>query len=138
MYRFHELTAARATLLIAFAAYGLAAAIVSLYLEPCLLQVSALAAIVLATGLEYRRCARQARILLRVDPLQRGVELRQAGQPYFYSKYKVYQTRWFAILRLIDQRKGRILILTPGSFSSVESYRGLRFDLRRLERDHAA
>jgi L-cysteine desulfidase len=77
-------------------------------------------------------------IRLRVDTARQAVVLQLAGQPYFYSKYKVYQTRWFAILKLVDQHTDRTLILNSDCFQSVECYRRLRFDLRQLERSNVA
>ena len=138
MYRFYTLTDFRIPRLIALATHCAAAALIIFYLEDRWLQSCAIAFIVINAAADYRRLIRQGNIRLRVDPLRPGIEFEQFGQPYLFCKYKVYQTRWFAILKLIDHRKGRTLILHPGSFSNPESYRGLRYDLRRLERDHAA
>jgi hypothetical protein len=77
-------------------------------------------------------------IRLRVIPGHATIEFEQRGQPYFYCKYKVYQTRWFAILKLIDHQHNRTLILIPDSFSSLHSYRRLRQQIRQLERFDAA
>lgn len=136
MHRFYQFTDSRTLCLIALSTHAGAAATIFFYLEAGLLKACAILGIVISAGLEYRRLIRQGIILLRVDPVRPGIELVQAGQSQFYSKYKVYQTRWFAILKLVDQSTGRTLILNPGSFQSRESYRRLRFDLRRLERLH--
>ena len=138
MYRFHRITNFRVPRLIGIGLHFAVAVLVFFYLDDRWLQACAIAAIAIAACLEYRRLIRQENIRLRVDPARRGIVLEQSGQPYFFGKYKVYQSRWFAILKLIDPRSGRTLILNPGSFDSPENYRRLRFDLRRLERDHAA
>ena len=86
---------------------------------------------------EYRLAATQETILLHCDVRAPGIGVEQGGQPYFYSKYKVYANRWFAILRLDDKRKSRTLILNSGCFESEQSYRQLRYLLARMERTRA-
>ena len=96
-------------------------------------------ALVFLLAIHESRCLIQQGIIkLRVDPVTASIELEQGGQPYFYRKYKVYQTRWFAILKLIDEVKPRILILIPDRFNSKQSYRQLRYLLRRMESRRAA
>lgn len=138
MYRFYQFSDYRIQRLIGFTLHGGAAVIIFFYLQHPWLQCGAFVAIALDAVFEHRRLIRQGIIRLRLDPVRRGCDFEQAGQSYFYSKYKVYQTRWFAILKLVDQRNSRVLILHPGSFDSPESYRRMRFDLHRLERRNAA
>ena len=96
-------------------------------------------ALVFLLAIHESRCLIQQGIIkLRVDPVTASIELEQGGQPYFYRKYKVHPTRWFAILKLIDEVKPRILILIPDRFNSKQSYRQLRYLLRRMESRRAA
>jgi hypothetical protein len=81
---------------------------------------------------------RQEIIKLRLDPNSEAVELEQGGQPYFYSKNKVYQTRWFAILKLVNEQKSRTLILNPDRFKSIQCYRQMRYLLRKMEQRDVA
>lgn len=96
----------------------------------------------LAVGLlalrENRRLLRQGEVSLILNPGNATIELEQGGQPYFFSKYKVYATRWFAILKLIDKQNSRTLILNPDSFNSKRTYRQLRFVLQTMSRSDAA
>jgi hypothetical protein len=135
---YYQLVTSRTQLLINLAAHFLAAVTIFFLVIPALLKWSGMAAMVLSAQRGYRHLIRHDIIRLRVDLARQGVLLEQAGQPYFYRKYKVYQTRWFAILKLIDQQADRTIILNSDCFQSVENYRRLRFDLRQLERDDAA
>lgn len=138
MQHYYELVISRTQLLINLAAHFIGAATIFFFMAPMLLKWSGIAAMALSAHSGYRHLIQHDIIRLRVDPARQMIELQQAGQPYFYRKYKVYQTRWFAILRLIDQHTDRTIILNSDCFQSVEYYRRLRFDLRRLERDDAA
>jgi hypothetical protein len=100
--------------------------------------LSALAVICLLAIGESRGLIQRGKIKLHLDPDNKSIEYKQGEQPYFYRKYKVHQTRWFAILRLIDTDKTRTLILNPDCFSSLESYRQLRYQLRKMEQLDAA
>jgi hypothetical protein len=85
------------------------------------------------------RCLIQQEIIkLRLDSGDRSIEFRQGKQPYFYTKYKVYQTRWFAILKLVDTDKSRTLILNSDCFNSIQAYQQLRYQLCKMERTGAA
>ena len=100
-----------------------------------------LAAVCLIALLAWRETGqliRQGTVTLMLNPGTVPITLQQGGQPYFYVKYKVYATRWFAILKLIDKRKTRILILHPERFDSIQSYRQLRFALIRVEQNDVA
>ncbi|MCP4768913.1 MAG: hypothetical protein GY875_21960 [Gammaproteobacteria bacterium] len=103
-----------------------------------LLKWSSLAALCLYATSEHRRLIQHGIIRLRVNPGSATIEFEQRGQTYFFRKYKVYESRWFAILKLIDSQQNRTLILIPDSFSSLQSYRRLRHQIRRLERFGAA
>lgn len=116
----------------------LAVLAIAIYVEASLLKWSLLGLLVLLGWREWRRfrCARTIKLALN---MQAGtVCLEQAGQPYFFCKYKVYPTRWFAILSLIDQRYHRTLCLDPHRFQSNASYRHCRYLLRQMERSGAA
>ena len=120
------------------AGHGLFAAVVFLYFEFSLLVLYALLAISLLVIAEHRNLMQRGLVKLHLDANNKSIEFEQDQQPYFYSKYKVYQTRWFAILKLIDHQQSRTLILIPDSFSSLHSYRRLRQQIRQLERCDAA
>src|SRR5210317_2107463 len=137
MQYYYNIRTSRSQLILLHLVYLLAACIFYFCISPALLKWSALAALGISALREHRRLIRQGNLQLRVIPQRSAIELRQYGQPYFYCKYKVYQTRWFAILKLIDQQANRTLILNSDCFTSVENYRRLRFDLRCLERSDA-
>jgi hypothetical protein len=120
------------------ASHALAAAAIYFYLEPALLMLSALAAVCLLAIYESRCLIQQEIIKLGFDPVAKLIELGQGKQPYIFSKYKVYQTRWFAILKLVDTDKSRTLILNPDCFTSLETYQQLRYQLRKMEQVDAA
>ncbi len=95
--------------------------------------LAALAAVCLLTIYESRCLIQQEIIKLGLDPGGQLIEFKQGKQPYIFSKYKVYQTRWFAILKLVDTDKTRTLILNPDCFKSLEIYQRLRYQLRKME-----
>ncbi len=118
--------------------YALAALVVAGYFEASSLKFASLGLLALLALRESRRI-RQARDLkLALNMQAKTIRLEQAGQPYFFRKYKVYPTRWFAILSLIDQRNHRTLCLDPHRFQSPASYRHCRYLLRHMERSGAA
>jgi hypothetical protein len=138
MYLYYEVNPSKSQSLVALALHCLALATIFFYVDSILLKYAGVAGIAVSAWCGYRHLIQQENIHLRVDPLQRQVEFRQSDQTYIFCKYKVYQTRWFAILKLIDQQQDKVLILNSDCFNSVESYRSFRFDLRQLERTDAA
>ena len=138
MQSYHQLHSSRTQLLTSAALHLVAATAIFFLVTPALLQWSGIAAMLLSAMHAHRHLIRQDFIRIRVDRAQNAIELQYSGQPYFYFKYKVYQTRWFAILKLVDQQKGQTLILNSDCFQSDKTYRRLRFDLRQLERSDAA
>jgi hypothetical protein len=138
MQNYHQIGTSRSQQVVQLFVHLLAAIAIYFYLTPAFLKCSALAALALSAFIDYRRLIRHDIIRVRVDRRQARIEIQQGGQSYFYAKYKVYQTRWFAILRLIDEPNNRTLILNSDCFPSTESYRQLRFDLQRLEGSDAA
>jgi hypothetical protein len=118
--------------------HALAAAAIYFYLEPALFMLAALAAVCLLAISESRCLIQQEIIKLGFDPVAKLIELGQGKQPYIFSKYKVYQTRWFAILKLVDADKSRTLILNPDCFNSLQAYQQLRYQLRKMEQTGAA
>jgi len=138
LQQYYQLVTSRAQLLINLAAHSIAGATIFFCVAPLLLKWSGIAAMALSARHAYRHLIQHDIIRLRVDQARQIIELQQADQPYFYSKYKVYQTRWFAILKLVDQRSDRTIILNSDCFQSSECYRRLRFDLRRLEHSDVA
>lgn len=118
--------------------HALTAAAIYFYLEPTLLMLAALAAVCLLAIHESRCLIQRGNIKLRLDPKAKSIEFRQGEQPYFYRKYKVHQTRWFAILKLVEANKSRTLILNSDCFNSLQDYQQLRFQLRQMEQTDAA
>ena len=138
MQEYFEIHPSRAQLGLLVAAYCLLLFAVALYTEPLALKLSASLLIVLLGVRDSCLLVRQQRLLLHCNPRTAEIELQCDLQPYFYAKYKVYATRWFAILKLVDKHTNRTLILNPDRFDSSESYHRLRYLLRRLERSNVA
>lgn len=138
MQKYYEIRPSNSQLVFLLAGHALVAITIIFYLEPGLLKLSALALILLLAVTESRYLIQQEIIKLRLDPKGKTVEFEQGGQPYFYSKNKVYQTRWFAILKLVSEHKSRTLILNPDRFNSIQSYRQMRYLLRKMEHRNVA
>ncbi len=138
MQEYYQVSPSRTQLILLLAAYLTGAITIYFYLGPAFLKWTALTALALAALVESRRLIQHDIIRLRINLTHASIEVQQRGQPYFYCKYKVYQTRWFAILKLIDQQSDRTLILNSDCFASIEKYRRLRFDLSCLERSDAS
>jgi hypothetical protein len=138
MQQYHELKTSLTQRILLLGAYLLAVGVIYFCLSPSLLKWAGLAGLGVSALIEYRRLIQQGIIRLRVNPQRSTIEIQQAGQPYFYTKYKVYQTRWFAILKLVDTQNNRTLILNSDCFESTDCYRRCRYDLRRLEGSDAA
>lgn len=138
MHEYYEIKPSKSQLVLLLVVHGLAAVVIIFYQQPGLLKLSALALVLLLAVHESRSLIRQEIIKLCFDSRDASIELQQGGQPYFYCKNKVYQTRWFAILKLINKQKSRTLILIPDRFNSIQSYRSLRYRLRHREHSDAA
>ena len=138
MQEYYEIQPSSSQHIFLLVSHGLAAAAIYFYLEPTLLKLAAMAAVCLLAFCDSRWLIQQEIIILRLDSGAKSIEYRQGKQPYFYSKYKVYQTRWFAILKLVDADKSRTLILNPDCFNSLLSYQQLRYRLRKMEQAGAA
>lgn len=138
MQKYYEIQPSKSQLVGLLAGHGLVAVVIIFYLQAGLLQLASLALVLLLAVTESRYLIRQEIIKLRLDPKSETVELEQGGQPYFYRKNKVYQTRWFAILKLVNEQKSRTLILNPDRFKSIQSYRQMRYLLRKMERRDVA
>ncbi len=108
------------------------------YVEPLPMMLAGLLVVGLLALRESSRLSQRKLESLTVNPHNASIELEQGGQPYFFFKYKVYATRWFAILKLIDKRKTRTLILIPDRFNSIQSYRRLRYALQTMGTADAA
>lgn len=117
---------------LALAAHGLIALAIAAYVEPIAMKVAALVLVALLALRESMRLLRQGTVNLKFGSDESSIELNEGGQPYFFSKYKVYATRWFAILKLIDKHETRTLILNPDRFDSIQSYRRLRYTLQAM------
>ena len=138
MHEYYEIRPSKTQLVFLLVSHALLALAIIFYLQPGLLKLSGLALMLLLAIRESRCLIRQEIIKLRLDPVGASIELEQGGQPYFYSKNKVYQARWFAILKLINEQQSRTLILNPDRFDSIHCYRRLRYRLRQMEHLDAA
>ncbi|MCP4392577.1 MAG: hypothetical protein GY802_30085, partial [Gammaproteobacteria bacterium] len=111
---------------------------IAAYTEPVAMMQGGLLVVGLLALRETSRLWLQDEISLMVNSRTATIEFKQAGQPYFFCKYKVYATRWFAILKLIDNRNTRTLILNSDRFNSIQTYRQLRLVLQTMDRTDAA
>ena len=105
------------------------------YVEPAWIAVLL---ILLLPLILLRDMSRPQDRFLSVDADAGQIAVKSRGQPYFYSKYKVYACRWFAILKLIDQRQPRTLILNPDRFDNPQNYHAVRVALLSLDTNRAA
>lgn len=121
-----------------FALYALVGLAILFWAESIELILTGLAACLLMVLHEYRIFRHDSCMRLKLDLVRSRIVVERAGQPYFFAKYKVYPTRWFAILRLIDQRQCRTLLLNSDRFNSAQSYRNCRYLLSQLERTRVA
>ena len=137
MQEYFEIHPSRLQLRLLFAAHLVLALLLAVYVEPLGFKLCAVSLVVLLGWREFRLGADRDSLLLHYDPRAARIALQQGQQPYFYCKYKVYGTRWFAILKLDDDTENRTLILNPERFDSEQSYRRLRYLLARVERDGA-
>lgn len=135
---FFEIHPSRAQRVLLIAGHLSLAFAVAVYVEAATIRWPAIALILLLGIRESARETRRGRFVLHCGRYGCGIASRHGEQPYFYSKYKVYATRWFAILKLTDKVKCRTLILNPDRFESASSYHRLRYLLRRLEQSGAA
>lgn len=138
MQEYFEIRPSRAQLVLLIAGHCLLAYAVALYVEPLSMKLGAVLAIGLLGFREASALLGQGRLLLHCNPRSAQIALQCGEQSYFFAKYKVYATRWFAILKLVNKDKNMTLMLNPDRFDSVESYRRLRYQLRRLELSRAA
>ncbi len=133
-----EIHPSHAQLRLTLGGHALIAVAIGSYVEPVALAVTAMTLVGLLALHEVRQQLRQGIMQLKLNSSACSIELEQLGQPYFYGKYKVYATRWFAILKLIDKQKTRTLILNPDRCNSIQSYRQLRYALQQMDQADAA
>jgi len=133
LQEYFEIHPSRAQLVRLIAGHCLLAFGAALYIEPALLKLGAILLVGLLGFHEASRLAGQPRLLLHCNPRTAQIALQCGEQPYFFTKYKVYATRWFAILKLVNKDTNMTLMLNPDRFDSVDSYHRLRYQLRRLE-----
>lgn len=107
------------------------------YVTPLWFMLASLALVGLLALRETREQLRPGLVRLKLNPGAATIEIEQGGQPYFCGKYKVYATRWFAILKLLSNHENRTFILNPDRFDSIQSYRQLRFALCQMEQGNA-
>ena len=138
MQEYFELRPSPTQQVLLLVGHGLLAFALGLYVEPASIKLPAIALTLLLGLRERYRLAGEGELVLHCDPRSARIALQRAGQPYFYCKYKVYATRWFAILKLVENGNYRTLVLNSDRFESASSYHRLRFLLRRLERSRAA
>ena len=122
MRHYFRLSRSRTELHAIYWLLGLAAVIAIVYLQPGL---------AIAETRHYRSSRSE---YLCIDGDRCGIVADTAGQPYFAVKYKVYRTRWFAILKLWNRHHTRTEMLLPDRFESTRSYQDCRFLLRDSRR----
>lgn len=127
MPRFFKLKPSRTELHVVYGLLLLAAALTCVYVDYRVPQMIYLLAIVLLAVAETSAVRRARAVYLCIDGTRCGLVHRTAGQPYFAVKNKVYQTRWFAILRLCYRRKNQIVMLLPDCFESAQDYQDCRY-----------
>lgn len=133
-----EIHPSNSQLRLTLAGHALIAMAINSYVEPMALGIGGILLVGLLALHETRRQLNPGIIYLKFNPSAFSIELEQHGQPYFFDKYKVYATRWFAILKLIDKQKTRTLILNPDRCNSIQSYRQLRYALQQIDQADAA
>ena len=114
------------------------ALVLAAYIELDLYGVSAVVLLLLFGAQRYLALTREPELRLQLFGGSGQVALQQCGQTHFYMKYKVYPTRWFAILKLIDSGYSRTLFLNPARFDSDADWRNCRREIARLEAMHVA
>lgn len=137
MQEYFEIYPSRQQLRLLFGAHLALALLLAVYIEPLAFKLCAVGLVSLLGWREFRLGATRERLVLHCDPRVAAIALQRDGQPYFFCKYKVYETRWFAILKLDDKTENRALILNPERFDSEQSYRRLRYLLAQMERSGA-
>jgi hypothetical protein len=138
MQHYYEVGTSKSQLIFLLAIHLLGVLTIYFYLTPVFLKFFAMAGLGLSAIVEYRHLIQHDIMQLRVNKARASIEILRGGEPYFYCKYKVYQTRWFAILKLIDEQASETLILNSDSFTSNDCYRRFRFDLRQMDGSDAA
>jgi hypothetical protein len=138
MQHYYEVCTSKSQLIFLLTVHLLGILTIYFYLTPLFLKCFAMAGLGLSAIVEYRHLIQHDIMQLRVNKARASIEILRDGQPYFYCKYKVYQTRWFAILKLIDEQASETLILNSDSFTSNDCYRRFRFDLRQMDDSDAA
>ena len=128
----------RALFGLSLAAHALIALAIAVFVDSTLLKYCGLLLVLLLASRDSACWLRRRSFRLDLDSRRQMITLIRDGQPYFHGKYKVYANRWFAILKLIDKRKNRTLILHRLRFDTDRSYRHLRFALADKERGNAA
>ena len=138
MQEHFELHPSRTQLLVLLTGHALVALVIAVYFEAGIISFSALLLTALLALQESRHMLGQDRLLLSFDPRNAEFLLKHCGQSHFFTKYKVYANRWFAILKLVNNDQSRILILNLDRFESAHAYRNLRYLLLRTERIDAS
>ncbi len=129
-----EIHASRTQWLLLAFGYSLIGLCALIYIDDLILQIGSSGLSVLLGLSECNRLRSQETIQLCLDPNKGSITLKQGGQPYFYRKNKVYPTRWFVILRLVDVPKSRTLFLISDRFKSLQDYQAIRYSLIKMER----
>jgi hypothetical protein len=138
MQHYYEVGTSKSQLIFLLTVHLLGILAIYFYLTPLFFKCTAMAGLGLSAIVEDRHLIQHDIMQLRVNKARASIEILRDGQPYFYCKYKVYQTHWFAILKLIDEQASETLILNSDSFTSNDCYRRFRFDLRQMDDSDAA
>ena len=104
------------------------------YVQEPLVQGIFLLATCLLVIAEVRQFRRGKALYLYIDSDRCGLCHGSSEQPYFSVKNKVYQSRWFAILKLCYRHNSNTIMLLPDRFDSIHEYQNCRYLLRELDK----
>ena len=117
--------------------YSLTLVVAFFYIDSKLSLALLLGLILLFAIIETRNWRRQQSIRLKLNPEAGSIEFEQADRAQIYDKYKVYTSRWFAILQLLDNQENRNLLLNSDRFKSVRAYQDFRFLIQEMDRNRS-
>jgi len=87
---------------------------------------------------ENRRISAHQNIALLLNASKSSVEIRENGESQQYRKFRLYTSRWFAILQLFEDGKNRSLLLTKDRFYSLAAYQQFRFSIMQMRNNSDA
>ncbi|MFT5398299.1 MAG: hypothetical protein ACI8XW_001089 [Gammaproteobacteria bacterium] len=73
-----------------------------------------------------------------VNETDGSIDLDNGEGSQHYDQFRLYSTRWFTIVKFINEKKSRSLMIDPSCFQSEDDYRALRFELNAMRPDSYA